>query len=132
MLIMRNFYLVCALTALMTAAHTQGVTVLSTNYDIALSIEDHNYRVSSHALVRSGNEIPNLLQDYKVGLRISEVSGERFTAQVIIYEKNGSGWHQVSVPPPEFDGKLGTPTEYRWESAGIELDVAVIVGLYQQ
>ena len=107
----------------------QDVTVLTTNYDIKLSVDDQEYRVSSRALVRSGDEIPDSLQNFKVGLRVSESPG-RFLVQVVVYEKDGAGWHPITVPPPEFGGKLGTPTEYVWESGGMKLDVAIVVGLY--
>lgn len=110
----------------------QEATVFTTNYDIKFSIDNQEYRVNSRALVRSGNEIPNPLQDFKVGIRVSEASTDDVVVQVIVYEKSGSGWHRITVPPPEFSGKLGIPAEYVWESAGMTLDLAIVVGIHRQ
>ena len=108
----------------------EDVTVLATTYDIKMSLDSQEYRVSSRDLVRSGNEIPNSLQNFKIGLRIFEKSAAEFLVQVVIYEKEGTGWHAITVPPLEFGGELGVPTEYVWESGGINLDLAIVVGLY--
>ena len=123
--------IVAGLILASTLVSAQDVTVLTTTYDIKLSIDGHEYRVSSRALVRSGNEIPNLLQDFKVGLRISEESPDDFLVQVVVYEKDDARWYPITAPPPEFGGKLGTPTEYVWESGGLKLDLAIIVGRYR-
>jgi len=127
-----TFFIGSVLIALSILARAQDVTVLTTNYDIKVSIDNQEYRVQSRALVRSGNEIPNLLQDFKVGLRVSDTSPEDFSVQVIVYEKDGSGWHQITVPPPEFSGSLGAPTEYIWESGGIKFDLAIVVGIHRR
>jgi hypothetical protein len=77
------------------------------------------------------NEIPILLQNFKIGLRVSERSTDEFLVQVVGYEKDGPTWHQIMVPPPEFGGKLGIPAEYVWESGGIKLDLAIVIGIHE-
>jgi hypothetical protein len=113
-------------------AQAQDVNVLAANYEFELSIDDQAHSIQDRSLVRSGNEIPIELQNYKIGLRISDPSPDSFLVQVTVYEKNGAAWHQITVPPPEFGGKLGVPTEYAWESGGIKLDLAIVVGIYKQ
>jgi hypothetical protein len=119
------------LLALAHLAHAQDVTVLAANYDLEFSIDDQLHKVRSRALVRSGNEIPILLQNFKIGLRVSERSTDEFLVQVVGYEKDGPTWHQITVPPPEFGGKLGIPAEYVWESGGIKLDLAIVIGIHE-
>lgn len=109
----------------------ESVPVFATTYDVSFSFDDHEYRASSRALVRAGNEIPNLLQDFKIGLRVNDKSPDHISVQVIIYEKDGADWRQIIVPPPEFTGELGTPIEYVWESGGMTLDIAIVVGVYE-
>jgi len=128
----RALFVASIMIACSVVGHAQGLPVYTTNYDIKLSIDNQEYRVNSRALVRSGNEIPNPLQDFKVGIRVSEASTDDVLVQVIVYEKSGSGWHQITVPPPEFSGKLGIPAEYVWESAGMTLDLAIVVGVHRQ
>ena len=126
-----RFLIGAALCVVSALGRAQDVTVLTTTYDILLSVDSQEYRVSSRALVRSGNEIPNSVQNFKIGLRVAEKSPGEFLVQVVVYEKDGAGWQAITVPPPEFGGKLGTPTKYVWESGGIKLDLAMVVGLYR-
>lgn len=124
---------VAGILALVTVfAHADDATVFTTNYDIRLSIDKEQYRVHSRALVHSGSEIPNVLQDFKVGLRVSETSPASLSVQVIVYERNGSDWYQITVPPPTFSAELGMPVEYIWESGGMKVGVAMIVGVHKR
>jgi hypothetical protein len=134
----QRFFDVCALCnrafwpfgivlLLALSAQAQDVNVLAANYEF-----EQVHSIQDRSLVRSGNEIPVELQNYKVGLRISDPSPDSFRVQVTVYERNGSAWHQITVPPPEFGGELGIPTEFAWESGGIKLDLAIVVGIYKQ
>jgi len=114
------------------SAQAQDVNVLAANYEFELSIDDQVHSIQDRSLVRSGNEIPVELQNYKVGLRISDPSPDSFRVQVTVYERNDGAWHQITVPLPEFGGELGIPTEFAWESGGIKLDLAIVVGIYKQ
>lgn len=114
------------------SAQAQDINVLAANYEFELTIDEQVHSIQDRSLVRSGNEIPIELQNYKIGLRISDPSPDSFRVQVTVYEKNGASWHQITVPPPEFGGKLGIPTEFAWESGGIKLDLAIVVGIYRQ
>jgi hypothetical protein len=114
------------------SAQAQDVNVLAANYEFELSIDDQLHSIQDRSLVRSGNEIPIELQNYKVGLRISDPEPDSFRVQVTVYERNGAAWHQITVPPPEFGGKLGIPTEYAWESGDLKLNIAIVVSIYTQ
>jgi hypothetical protein len=114
------------------SAQAQEGNVLAANYEFELTIDGQAHSIQDRSLVRSGNEIPIELQDYKVGLRISDPAPDNFLVQVTVYERNGAAWHQITVPPPEFGGKLGIPTDFAWESGGIKLDLAIVVGIYKQ
>lgn len=106
------------------------VLVLAANYDLKLSVDkSYNSCVRSRALVRSGNEIPILLRDFKIKLRLSRTPSKEFLAQMVVYEKSGSGWYQVTIQPLEFTGGLGEPTQYSWESGGMMVDLAIVVGV---
>lgn len=61
-------FCVGVLLALSSLTYAQEAPVLATSYDISVAIEDQVHR--SRALVRSGHEIPVLLQEFKVGLRV--------------------------------------------------------------
>lgn len=128
----RTFWRFGIVLLLAVSAQAQDVNVLAANYEFELSIDDEVHSIQDRSLVRSGNEIPVELQNYKIGLRISDPSPDSFLVQVTVYERNGAAWHQITVPPPEFGGKLGIPTEYSWESGGIKLDLAIVVGIYRQ
>ncbi|HSD69527.1 MAG TPA: hypothetical protein VLB07_08240 [Woeseiaceae bacterium] len=118
------------LLLLAISAQAQDVNVLAANYEFDLSIDDQVYSIQDRSLVRSGNEIPVELQNYKVGLRVSDSAADGFRVQLSVYERNGADWYPITVPPPEFEGSLGIPTEFAWESGGIKLDIAIVVSHY--
>jgi len=115
--------------ALSTHANAQGETVLTTNYDLEFTVGDQHYSVQSSALVRAGSEVPIELGNYKVGLRLTDTPDKHFLLALVIYEKSDNNWYQISVPAPNFDGQIATPTEIEWRSDEILVDLALIVGI---
>lgn len=109
-------------------ANAQDASILAANYDVEFGIDGQVHSIQDRSRVRSGSEIPILLQNFKIGLHISESVPVRFVARIKLYEKTESGWHQITVPPPEFSGELGIPAEFSWESGGMMLEIAIIVG----
>ena len=112
-----------------TTAYAQDPPVLAANFDLALSVDDTEYTARNNAMVRSGNEIPVELGHYKVGLKITALPDHSFSIHLPVYEKTDGAWYQTNVPTPVFDGELGAPVEILWESAGLKVDLAIIVGL---
>jgi len=110
-------------------AYAQDPPVLAANFDLVLSVGDAVYTARNNAMVRSGNEIPVELGNFKVGLRLTASPDHSFSIHLPVYEKTDSSWYQTNVPTPVFDGELGAPVEILWESAGLEVELAIIVGL---
>lgn len=106
--------------------------VLAANYSLDLTAGDQFYTVQSRDQVRSGNEIPIELQNFKIGLRISESKGEEFLLRLHVYEKTDTGWYQINVPAPEFRGTFAAPAEINWRSDDIEVNLAIVVSILSQ
>ena len=123
-------YLILASNFVMIGVATSGEqTVLATNYSLDLTAGDQFYTVQSRAQVRSGNEIPIELQNFKVGLRVSDSTGDEFLLRLNVYEQTDTGWYQINVPAPEFRGTFAAPAEINWRSEEIEVNLVIAISV---
>jgi hypothetical protein len=81
--------------------------------------------------------LPAVSKDYVAGRDAIAARVERLVAELKrAAEAERSMMFRPIVPATrsvrEFSGKLGIPAEYVWESAGMKLDLAIVVGIHRQ
>ena len=123
---------ILAIAALLLAipAYGQTSTVFTANYDLVLTTGDGTWHMTSREKVRSGHSIPVEAQYHRVDLQITESDSNRITIAILVFEKSDDHWYQINADDLSFVADLGSPLEYKWESADINFDLAIIVGVY--
>ncbi len=113
-------------------SYVSAAAVFRSNYDVVLTVEGNRYHAQSRAQVRDGHAIPVQFHDYRIEMAISSVSDEEYSVVVNILENLRGSWYQLNDSSLSFEGGFGIPVEYRWCSAGVELDIAIIVSVLHQ
>ena len=123
---------ILAIAALLLAipANGQTSTVFTANYDLVLTAGEGTWHLTSRARVRSGNSIPVEAQYHRVYLQVTEADSNQITIAILVFEKSDDHWYQINADDLSFVADLGSPLEYKWESADISFDLAIIVGVY--
>ncbi len=106
--------------------------VFRSNYDIILTVEGNRYQSQSRAQVRDGRVIRIVFHDYRIELAVSSASDEKFSVVVTVFEILQGNWYQMDIDSLSFEGGFGIPVEYRWNSARIELDIAIVVSVLRR
>lgn len=106
--------------------------VFRSNYDVILTVEGNRYQSQSRAQVRDGHAIPIVFHDYRIELAIFSASDEKFSVVVTVFEILQGNWYQMDIDSLSFEGGFGIPVEYRWNSARIELDIAIVVSVLRR
>jgi transcriptional regulator of NAD metabolism len=114
------------------SSYVSAAAVFRSNYDVVLTVEGNRYHAQSRAQVRDGHAIPVQFHDYRIEIAISSVSDEEYSVVVNILENSRGSWYQLNDSSLSFEGGFGIPVEYRWSSAGVELDIAIIVSVLHQ
>ena len=113
-------------------AFSEPVPVFITNYDVTLTVDKNQpMHIQNNSIkVRSGNTIPYVeLGRYKVELRLSEQSPNRFSVDAAIFEKEKHDLRQISFDMPTYESELGIPLQFSWNSGDVLLDVALVVSI---
>lgn len=125
--------LVCAFTILGTpSALPQSPVIYTSNYDVLLHVGDATRQIRSRAKVCSGHVIPLDFQNHRIDLRVAEISSEKYSVEIAIFELSQGDWYQLNTENLTFEGQLGIPTQFSWESGELALDLAMVVGLMRQ
>ena len=106
--------------------------VFRSNYDVILTVEGNRYHSQSRSQVRDGHAIPIVFHDYRIELAVSSATDEKFSVVVTIFEYLRGSWYQMDIDSLSFEGGFGIPVEYRWNSARIELDIAIVVSVLRR
>ena len=114
------------------SSYVSAAAVFRSNYDVVLTVEGNRYHAQSRAQVRDGHAIPVQFHDYRIEMAISSVSDEKYSVAVNVFENLRGSWYQVNDDSLSFGGGFGIPVEYRWSSAGVELDIAIVVSVLRQ
>lgn len=122
--------LLAGLTALAPAL-PQATLVYASNYDAVLRTDGETGRVRSRARVRDGHAIPVEFGRHKVDIAVSGRAAGRVEIELRLFEKSGGSWYPINSGKVSFLAQLETPVEFTWAGAGIELDLALVVSVFQ-
>ena len=109
------------------AAQTTEQRVFSANYDLIFTINGREFQVRSLARVRSGSAIPIDLGRYRIDIGINDQPSGRPHIQLRIFERSADNWYQIETDELGFEADLVSPAEFKWQSADIGIDLALIV-----
>lgn len=111
------------------AARGDDAPVYASNYDVLLRADGNSWQVRSRARVYDGHAIPVELGPFRVDVAVAGREEGFATIELRLFEKSGGEWHRISAQDLSFPAQLGTPVEFAWNGAGLELDVAVVLSM---
>ena len=123
------FLAVVFLFATATITSAQDTPILIVNYQVDVSTTEGDFIARTSARVRSGNEIPIEFQQTKIGLKLEQTSDDRYSIELIVYERVEGAWYQINAPAPVFDADLGIPVEIEWRAEEIRVGAAIVASI---
>ena len=121
--------LYCSLLAATVPATlaAESERVFSSNYHLVLNAGESMGEIQTSARVRDGHTIPAEFQTHRIDITVTSVSDSRFVIRLNIFEKYQSEWYRLDAGEMEFEGEFGIPVEYAWNSADLQLNLAIVV-----
>lgn len=116
-----------ALQPLAAVARADTPAVFAANYDLILIADDRRFQATSKARVSSGSAIPVDFGRFRVDMKLSDAEADRVGVTLEIYERSNGAWYAIETDGLAFETELVSPIGFEWESAGFEIDLALIV-----
>ena len=106
----------------------QPGTIFAVNYDLVFNVGEARYSMRENARVRSGNAIPMDMQSHRLELQITESDADAIIVSVTIFERTDNRWYRMNAEDIAFPAETGSPLEYKWTSADVDFELAMVVG----
>jgi hypothetical protein len=126
MMIARASLLLCCMIAL-PVVQAQSTIIFASNYDAVLIVNGNKSHVRSRVEVRNGGTFPIQFESHEVRVQISAASDDGYRIELSVLERSGTEWYPVDAEPVSFEGTYSIPFEYKWNSTGVQLDLALVV-----
>ncbi len=110
-------------------AQAQSTLIFASNYDAVLIVDGNKSHVRSRVDVRNGGTLPIQFQNHEVRIQIFSVSEDGYRIELSLLEKSGAEWYPIDSEPVSFEGSYRIPFEYKWNGAGVQLDLALVVSV---
>jgi len=101
--------------------------VFAANYDLILVANETRFQATSKARVASGSPIPVDFGRFRVDMKLSAAEADKVVVRLEIYERSNGAWYAIEADGLAFEAELVSPVAFEWESAGLEIDLALIV-----